>query len=233
MPIREKIKRVFSRTSAASSSSSPSSSITTPAPQRSKPKTTTVVLAGVKTVKVKPRLGKDGKPKIEIYKPHEVPRSKYRGPFDQDHLRSLAAYSIPTAMSDRPRSMVSELSPMGTWAPPTRRNSLVRHEAVAKKMIDGLTQALEEMERQVDSPSEEGEENMRFSCRDTRGLNTPADGTSPEVPYFANTKGNVSSSTLLSLRTLHIEDTQTLLSSCDERGMTILNDGRCKAGLIN
>ncbi|EAS28235.3 uncharacterized protein CIMG_09439 [Coccidioides immitis RS] len=144
MPIREKMKRVFSRTTSGSSNSNSPSSC----PHPSKPKATTVVLAGVKTVKVKPRVGKDGNPIIELYKPHEVPRSKYRGPFDEEHLKRLAAYSIPAAMSDRPRSMVSELSPMGTWAPPSRRNSLASHEAAAKKMIEGLTQALENMERE-------------------------------------------------------------------------------------
>ncbi|KAI1912548.1 hypothetical protein LOZ39_002409 [Ophidiomyces ophidiicola] len=134
MPVRERMRRIFSRSSSGTSS------------QHAKAKPTTVVLAGIKAVKVTPRIGKDGKPLIEIYKPHEVPRSKYRGPVDEEHSRALAAYSIPSALSDRPRSLVSDFSPMGTRAP-TRRNSIVGHDAVTGRMLEGLARALDETER--------------------------------------------------------------------------------------
>lgn len=60
----------------------------------------------------KPKYDKNGKPKIELYKPYEVPPSKYRGPFDQKHLKKLADYSWGQAMTERPRSLVSQCSPM-------------------------------------------------------------------------------------------------------------------------
>ncbi|KAL1957550.1 hypothetical protein VTO42DRAFT_5777 [Malbranchea cinnamomea] len=64
----------------------------------------------------KPKYGKDGKPKIELYKPHEVPPSKYRGPVDPNHLKKLEDYSWAraTANRERPRSVVSQLSPTET-----------------------------------------------------------------------------------------------------------------------
>jgi hypothetical protein len=58
-----------------------------------------------------PKLGRDGKPKIELYRAHEVPPSKYRGPFDPVHMKKLSEYSIRTASRDRPLSVVSQLSP--------------------------------------------------------------------------------------------------------------------------
>ncbi|KAK2809730.1 hypothetical protein FQN50_003575 [Emmonsiellopsis sp. PD_5] len=128
---RQKIKRVFSRSASGPSrrpkdSSTPSSK-TKPSRRHSQSQppnkpTTIRTPIGVKPGKIKYR--SNGKPKIELYKEHEIPRSKYRGPFDEDHIKRLAAYTISgaTTESDRPRSFVSELSPMGTRAP-SRRHS--------------------------------------------------------------------------------------------------------------
>ncbi|OJD15714.1 hypothetical protein AJ78_04049 [Emergomyces pasteurianus Ep9510] len=141
MPFREKMKRVFSRSGSGSHSAS-SSPLTSKDPKNSPnsgywPKQTRNPNKGsgirvpiVKPGKIKYRA--NGKPKIELYKSHEVPRSKYRGPFDEAHIQRLAAYSIPNAMlaSNRPRSMLSEFSPMGTRALPSRRGSVVSDEEV-------------------------------------------------------------------------------------------------------
>lgn len=56
--------------------------------------------------------------KIEYYKRHETPRSKFRGPFDREHQERLAAWNFPTAQEDRPRSPDLSLSPCATLPVP-------------------------------------------------------------------------------------------------------------------
>ncbi|KAJ5169922.1 uncharacterized protein N7500_002705 [Penicillium coprophilum] len=53
----------------------------------------------------------DGKPKIEYYRRHECPPSKFRGPFDRAHQKSLAAWSFEGAMVERTRSFELSVSP--------------------------------------------------------------------------------------------------------------------------
>lgn len=55
--------------------------------------------------------------KIEYYRRHEIPPSKFRGPFDPDHQKRLAAYNLQTAQEDRPRSPDLSLSPCATLPP--------------------------------------------------------------------------------------------------------------------
>lgn len=52
--------------------------------------------------------------KIEYYKRHEVPPSKFKGPFDPEHQRRLAAWSFDGAMATRSRSIDLSLSPCTT-----------------------------------------------------------------------------------------------------------------------
>lgn len=56
----------------------------------------------------------NGKPKVEYYRRHEVPPSKFKGPFDKEHQKRLAAWSFERAMVDRPRSLDLDLSPCAT-----------------------------------------------------------------------------------------------------------------------
>lgn len=65
------------------------------------------------------------KPKIELYKPHEIPPSKYRGPRDEAHQRRLNAYTFNLASSSARVAPVSspELSPRATVMIPSRRGS--------------------------------------------------------------------------------------------------------------
>ncbi|CAI7599469.1 hypothetical protein PCG10_004722 [Penicillium crustosum] len=58
---------------------------------------------------------KDGKPKIEYYRRHECPPSKFRGPFDRAHQKSLAAWSFQGAMVERTRSFEISVSPCATY----------------------------------------------------------------------------------------------------------------------
>lgn len=57
----------------------------------------------------------DGKPKVEYYRRHECPPSKFRGPFDRDHQKSLAAWSFQGAMVERTRSFETSVSPCATY----------------------------------------------------------------------------------------------------------------------
>ncbi|RAL12572.1 uncharacterized protein BO97DRAFT_345067 [Aspergillus homomorphus CBS 101889] len=76
MNFREKVRRVFRRSSSSSSSNSKGNGI-----------------------------------KIEYYKRHEIPRSKFKGPFDREHQRRLAAWSFQGAQEERRRSLDLSLSP--------------------------------------------------------------------------------------------------------------------------
>ncbi|OJJ98098.1 hypothetical protein ASPACDRAFT_45397 [Aspergillus aculeatus ATCC 16872] len=77
MNFREKVRRVFRRSSSSSSSSK----------------------------------SKGNGIKIEYYKRHEIPRSKFKGPFDREHQRSLAAWSFQGTQAERRRSLDLSLSP--------------------------------------------------------------------------------------------------------------------------
>lgn len=59
---------------------------------------------------------------IEYYKPHEIPRSKYRGPWNQKHQDSLQAFSFQEATQNRKGSIPASYSPRGTNAM-SRRSS--------------------------------------------------------------------------------------------------------------
>jgi hypothetical protein len=49
--------------------------------------------------------------KIEYYKRGEIPPSKFRGPFDPEHQKRLAAWSFEAAQAERPRALDTPLSP--------------------------------------------------------------------------------------------------------------------------
>lgn len=84
MTFRERVKRVFHRSTSSSSSSSNN------------------------------KHNNNGKPKVEYYRRHEIPPSKFRGPFDKEHQKRLAAWSFERATEDRPRSLDLPLSPCAT-----------------------------------------------------------------------------------------------------------------------
>ena len=61
---------------------------------------------------------------IEYYKSGEIPRSKYRGPWNQKHQDQLHAFSFEDAFRDRKNSIPASYSPRGTLAQ-SRRSSWV------------------------------------------------------------------------------------------------------------
>ncbi|KAL2842835.1 hypothetical protein BJX68DRAFT_270467 [Aspergillus pseudodeflectus] len=52
--------------------------------------------------------------KIVYYRRSEIPPSKFKGPFDKEHQKRLAAWSFREAQADRPRSLDLPLSPCTT-----------------------------------------------------------------------------------------------------------------------
>jgi len=60
----------------------------------------------------------DGKPKVEYYRRHECPPSKFKGPFDREHQKRLAAWSFDGAMVEKTRSLDLSLSPYATYSSP-------------------------------------------------------------------------------------------------------------------
>ncbi|KAK2757574.1 hypothetical protein FQN54_004543 [Arachnomyces sp. PD_36] len=157
MPFRQKIKSVFHRPSSSpavpepplptnhSTASFPIFSI-----RKTKTNTTTKTAATTtkealkrekrekKEQKKREKRRNNSKPKIELYKPYEIPPSKYRGPWDADHQRKLKAYTFtPSGSSARVTKVSSlELSPTATRAPPSRRESDVSDKIVVD-LIEG------------------------------------------------------------------------------------------------
>ncbi|KAF7590693.1 hypothetical protein BBP40_002528 [Aspergillus hancockii] len=102
---------------------------------------------------------KDNGIKIEYYRRHEIPPSKFKGPFDREHQKSLAAWSFPEAQADRPRSPDLSLSPCATLPdylrPRAEEDNLAPDEipsGVLEDLSDGAT-SLSDNERQQNSGS--------------------------------------------------------------------------------
>ncbi|MCJ1248217.1 hypothetical protein MMC30_005434 [Trapelia coarctata] len=105
MPFREKMKKAFGRSPSGASSS-----------------TLTTVLSTTSSTK-KSKKGKKQEESYEnwpenVYKPHEMPRPKYRGIVDKKHKDRLEAFSFGSALEAmRRRSGQSQYSPMGSRLP--------------------------------------------------------------------------------------------------------------------
>jgi hypothetical protein len=61
-----------------------------------------------------PTLGSSGaKPGVEVYKPGEIPPSKYRGAWNKEHQEKLHTFSFADTLGRR-KSSYSDISPGGT-----------------------------------------------------------------------------------------------------------------------
>ncbi|EZF27647.1 hypothetical protein H112_00329 [Trichophyton rubrum D6] len=154
-------------------------------------------------------------PKIELYKPHEIPRPKYRGPVDKRHLAVLEAYSIVQATEGyRQRSIDSSVCPLATNLP-SRRDSVtsISETVIVRRPGDveagvgegqgegegkgaGEVEVEVAVEAQVDDDDINIRNTNRDSLQDEEDSNTTSTVSSDEG-------ANVSSSTLL---TSHTED---------------------------
>ncbi|KAL9014204.1 MAG: hypothetical protein Q9173_001135 [Seirophora scorigena] len=106
MPFRDKVKKAFGKSSDDPSESALDLSQLQPKPSSKKPK----------------------KQKIEfpedVYKPGEIPESKYKGPYNKAHQQKLHAFSFASAFQGRRKSDQSLYSPMGSRMP-SRMNSFI------------------------------------------------------------------------------------------------------------
>lgn len=95
MPFREKMKRAFGRTPATTD--------------------------GSELAKASSKASQKGKD--TVYKPGEMPKPKYRGPYNKAHQDKLSAFSFGDAWARR-KSDQSQYSPMGSRLP-SRRGSML------------------------------------------------------------------------------------------------------------
>ncbi|KAL8771011.1 MAG: hypothetical protein Q9209_003430 [Squamulea sp. 1 TL-2023] len=112
MPFRAKVKRAFGKNEDSSEAGSDLSQVQSRAA----------------TKKIK-------KPKIEypdnVYKPGEIPESKYKGPYNKEHQVQLHAFSFKTAFQGRRKSEQSLYSPMGSRLP-SRKGSFLSRRSFAR-----------------------------------------------------------------------------------------------------
>ncbi|EYE97127.1 uncharacterized protein EURHEDRAFT_410166 [Aspergillus ruber CBS 135680] len=76
--------------------------------------------------------------KIEYYRRNEVPKSKFKGPFDPEHQKQLAAWSFQTATAERPRSQDISLSPctsLPDYIRPPQQNRPQEDEEIAPDQV--------------------------------------------------------------------------------------------------
>lgn len=106
MPFRDKVKKAFGK-----SNDDPSETSSDLSPTRSKASTK------------KPKKQKVDYPD-NVYKPGEIPESKYKGPYDKKHQQKLHAFSFAAAFQGRRKSAQSLYSPMGSRLP-SRMGSLI------------------------------------------------------------------------------------------------------------
>ncbi|KAL8647949.1 MAG: hypothetical protein Q9226_006217 [Calogaya cf. arnoldii] len=112
MPFRAKVKRAFRKNEDSSEAGSDLSQVQS---------------------KTSPK--KARKPKIEypenVYKPGEIPPSKYKGPYNQEHQVKLHAFRFKTAFQGRRKSEQSLYSPMGSRLP-SRKGSFLSRRSFAR-----------------------------------------------------------------------------------------------------
>ncbi|KAL8699572.1 MAG: hypothetical protein Q9224_001351 [Gallowayella concinna] len=112
MPFRAKVKKAFGKNEDSSEASSDLS--------QAQSKTSTK---------------KSKKPQTEypenIYKPGEIPDSKYKGPYNKEHQQKLHAFSFKAAFQGRRKSEQSLYSPMGSRLP-SRRGSFLSRKSFAR-----------------------------------------------------------------------------------------------------
>jgi hypothetical protein len=160
MSFRQKIKQVFHRPSTSPATPEPAQLISHSTPsfptfaiKKTKTNATTKTTKEAqkrekKEKKEQKRREKrsNSKPKIELYKPYEIPPSKYRGPRDEAHQQRLNAYTFNTfntmGSSARITQMSSpDLSPTATRAAPSRRGSDVsgKMESIQVDLVEDVT----------------------------------------------------------------------------------------------
>ncbi len=88
---------------------------------------------------------------IEYYKPDEIPRCKYRGPWNQKHQDQLHAFSFEDAFRNRKNSIPASYSPGGTLAQ-SRRSSWVSRVRSSLGSRSGMEDSNEEQRQSHSNP---------------------------------------------------------------------------------
>ncbi|KZZ88265.1 hypothetical protein AAP_05086 [Ascosphaera apis ARSEF 7405] len=217
MPFREKLKAVFQFRSKHRSSKKKNKE---PSPSAKETATTTTTTTpprrpAIKVPKVKPykpKYDKNGKPIPAVYKPHEIPRSKYRGPFDQAHLDRLAAYSFRLAQRERPRSAVSSFSPTATCTGSRRTSFATGHESLegGQGEEDEEEESRVELSRPFSQPAlddflrdESPTENDGADGQSSRPVSSPTFGTQDRSNVLCDNTDIVSYNTSATSITVH------------------------------
>ncbi|KAI4277440.1 MAG: hypothetical protein LQ337_001761 [Flavoplaca oasis] len=129
MPFRAKVKRAFGKNN---DDSSEAGSDQSQAQSKSSPQ---------KTKKAKTEYPDN------VYKPGQIPDSKYKGPYSREHQVKLHAFNFKTAFEGRRKSDQSLYSPMGTRLP-SRKSSFLSRRSFARsrqqsRVDDTLTENAE------------------------------------------------------------------------------------------
>lgn len=114
--------------------------------------------------------------KVEFYRRHEIPPSKFRGPFDRNFQKQLSAWNFKDASSERPRSPDLSLSPCTTLP------------------LEDVKRSLRDDSRDSDEPSEEYVEDVPAAKPLNRPTHT-ARQQQPAPPSGQNNKAEKTDST--------------------------------------
>ncbi|KAI4107954.1 MAG: hypothetical protein L6R37_001386 [Teloschistes peruensis] len=146
MPFREKVKKAFGKSHDDASESS----------------------SDLSHVQSKASTKKSKKPKVEypdnVYKPGEIPESKYKGPYDKQHQQKLHAFSFANAFQGRRKSVQSLYSPMGSRIP-SRVGSFISRRSFGNR---SRQQSRVEDTLMEDTEADDTVENVGMSRQQTR-----------------------------------------------------------------
>ncbi|KAI4207852.1 MAG: hypothetical protein LQ346_000355 [Caloplaca aetnensis] len=225
MPFRDKVKKAFGK-----SNDDPSETSSDLSPTRSKASTK------------KPKKQKVDYPD-NVYKPGEIPESKYKGPYDKKHQQKLHAFSFAAAFQGRRKSAQSLYSPMGSrlpsrmgslisrrsWVPRSRQQSRVDDTLMENSEADDAVENVGMSRRHTreEAPSDRNREDTRPQTIDAQPTDvvdrirpfdgTMMDGTGQHTPGKGiNANGYEENSTS---RMDGLESTRTLAND-DYRGMS-------------
>ncbi|KAL9597236.1 MAG: hypothetical protein Q9219_005279 [cf. Caloplaca sp. 3 TL-2023] len=167
MPFREKVKKAFGKSSEDPSETN----------------------SEVSQIQSKGTTKKPKKQKIDypenVYKPGEIPESKYKGPYNKAHQQKLHAFSFGTAFQGRRKSEQSLYSPMGSRLP--SRQSRVDDVLMEKNEAD------DEVEKAGNPRQYTKEEDQRLRNGDAARPRTGDSQRSNKRDMFGESKGNTRS----------------------------------------
>ncbi|KAI9701205.1 MAG: hypothetical protein M1836_001874 [Candelina mexicana] len=123
----------------------------------------------------------------DVYKPGEVPPSKYRSPYNKPHQDKLKAFSFGDTFSRR-KSDQTEISPMGSRMS-SRKNSAIDGQALAQPRRSHVGKVVENAEADDDSQvglSRQATVDQNLEPR----IPDPEERLRAETECITNTNGN-------------------------------------------